>query len=67
MWQVQAIRHQGHPIYSSHGRQCMANSAVAAIKSLESDVREKSISVLDDILHKGDRGNFSNHDLHVQI
>ena len=42
-------------MYSSHGRQCMANSAVAAIKSLESDVREWSTSVLDEILHKGDQ------------
>ena len=42
MWQVQATGHQSHPMYSSHGRQCMANSAAAAIKSLESDVREWS-------------------------
>ena len=41
-------------MYSGHGHQCLANSAIAALKSLAQNIRNWSKSTLDEILDQGD-------------
>ena len=54
MISVQASSHQGHSKYRGKGRQCMANSLAAILKSYNRKPGSWAPPDLDDILHDGD-------------
>lgn len=52
---LQASHHQGSSLYSGSGRQCVANSVRAIVKSYSSPPPRWSTVIMDDILLAGDK------------